>query len=692
MTVRARCVLVLPALAAGVLALPAGAAQAPATQALDGGSPVALTVAADGRLTHTATVQGALTATRRHADTRAWLTGMAAAVQAAAGPSGRPAPLLWAQAEDDEIRTEPVEAVLGVALAGAGGDLDGDGRDDVLSLRGDAEDLTLQARRGTDGRLLWSSGLADGDGALAYPLGVDLTGDGAHDLLSHVVTGVETVAVDEGPDRSTYRYTARLVHTITAHSGRDGRPVWSHQVQATVDESATSSSGPGGVTYDEEYALTSTALAVLPLLTDDLTADGLPDVVLNEIDLDVEVTASGVDAEVAGAGTYESSVRSATRAVGLSGADGTASLRLASPRQAAVAVAVPVGDVVASPAGDVAWTSEVVRDVSVVCAGAAVAGSCVGGSSDPGQVGLEVVDGATGQPAWATTAEGTFPFAVPLGADTDGDGAGELALLVATADGGRLAVLSGRSGRLLWETEGAFPFPVGVAAQTDGRLVALVADLGAEFSFEPDGRTATTARAVVSRHDAADGEVLSTRTHESTASTQSGPGGSQGFAALALQRASDGDGDGRPELVVGTGVEVAGLDAGGQPSSSDARSAGGVEDLATGAEVLAETSDDVRLLLPLGDLDGDGLSDLQRVVFGDDPFGAVQLTAFRTVDRAELWQVTGRVFDAPQVAGDHDGRPGLELVLVDGADGAAPHVASLRGADLQERWRAPARG
>jgi hypothetical protein len=692
MSLRGTCALVVPALVAGALTLPALAGQSPVPQPLISAPGIAVTATADGGLTTSATVQGALTAVRRHADTRAWLTGVAAAVQAASGSRPGPAPLLWADPEDVEVELPPVEGFFDFALAGPGGDLDGDGLDDVLALRGDADDLTLQARRGTDGELLWSAGLADGGGALAYPLGLDLTGDGVDDLISHVVTGTEEVVIGDGAEQSTYRYTADLVHAITVHSGRDGRPVWDREVEASIDESATSRTGPGGVTYDVEYSLTSVALAVLPLLSDDLTGDGLSDVVLEEIDLDVAATASGAGAVVAFAEAFEVALRSRTRVEALRGTDGEASLRLESEQQPAIAVAVPVGDVAGSPAGDLAWSTQPVPDVSAVCAGAVLAGTCLGGPSEPGPVEVALVDGATGLPAWTTTAEGFAPFTFPLGVDADRDGAHDLALLVETADGGRLVVLSGRDGRALWQVDGQQPFPLAVAPDAAGRLVAVVVDLVVEFSHDLAGPTSTTARTVVSRHDAADGAVLSTRTRESTASAQPGPDGTSGFAAVVVAATPDGDGDGRPELVTSTIVEAAGADEDGRSSSRDTSSDARVEDLTSGHELLVETADDARLLLPLGDLDGDGLLDLERDVFGDDPFASAQVNAFRMVDGEQLWQFTGSLFDAPYPAGDHDGRPGSELLQMSGADGPTPQVASLGGADLSERWRAAARG
>jgi hypothetical protein len=47
----------------------------------------------------------------------------------------------------------------------------------------DGSIVVLQARSGADRTLLWSLDSPTTDGALAYPVGRDLTGDGQADLL-----------------------------------------------------------------------------------------------------------------------------------------------------------------------------------------------------------------------------------------------------------------------------------------------------------------------------------------------------------------------------------------------------------------------------------------------------------------------------------------------------------------------------
>lgn len=183
--------MVVPALLGAVLALPAVASPevAPVTA---GATAAALLRGADGPGSPAVRVEGpagpargvvdALTAVRRHADTGAWLRSTAAAVQAAQGPIGGLRPLLL----EPEADVEPVESeplIDDFAVADRGGDLDGDGLEDVLAFTSDAEDDVLQARRGTDGGLLWSIALSEDAGALAFPVGRDLTGDGVDDLL-----------------------------------------------------------------------------------------------------------------------------------------------------------------------------------------------------------------------------------------------------------------------------------------------------------------------------------------------------------------------------------------------------------------------------------------------------------------------------------------------------------------------------
>lgn len=698
MNARRSCALLVPALVAGALALPAAGsppapAPTPATVPATGGGAVGVTLAVlpDGGRVDTGTVQGALTSVRRHADIRSWLTSIATAVRAAQGPSGAPAPIVIATAEDGAPESGPIEVLPDFTVAGSGGDLDGDGLDDVVAAHGDDEDLTLQARRGADGALLWSVGLADGVGALAYPLGTDVTGDGVDDLLSHVLTGMTEVFIGEGSSEYTYRYASTFTHSIAVHSGIDGRQLWNRRIEGSIEESASGRNGPAGLTYDGEYSLQATGLGILPLLTTDVTGDGLDDVVLNEIDLDIERSGEGAGVFVIGTDSSREALRSSTRVVLLAGRDGTEFLRREAVDQAGIAVAVPAGQVVGSGAGDLAWSTQLAPDLESTCA-QVVFVECLEEPSGRRGIDVELVDGATGQVAWAISTEGVSPTMTPLDTDLDGDGTRDLALTVGDADGSRLLVLSGARGRTLWQVTGEYPLLLGIGPDAGGRQVAAVADLSTAYSYDPLTGSTVTAKTALQRRDAMTGELLSTRDQQVSARAAEDGTHIGDLFAWAVSPAQDGDGDGRQELVLAVTVEVRGFDDDGAQMSRDASSSLRVEDLGAGRLLLEEATDDVRLLFPLGDLDGDGLLDLERDVIDEgDIFAPSAVTAFRATDGVELWSHRGGLATTLHAVGDQDGEPGLEVVQVvrEGAD--APLVASLRGADLRERWRAPAR-
>ncbi|HVM26060.1 MAG TPA: hypothetical protein VM433_00095 [Mycobacteriales bacterium] len=676
----------VPVLAGGLLALPAGATSAVAGPSLADLSALPGVVAAgrDGATSSSRTVADALTSVRRHGDTAARLRGLADAVEAAYGPAGGPTPLIVTPPEEPE-EGEPGEPYV-YAQAVPAGDLDGDGGADVLTGSYSDDGVVLEARRGTDGSLLWTTAEQDGDGALAYPLGRDLTGDGRDDLLLHSIVGEGEAAFEEGVDGYSYRYTATFVHTVGVISGADASTAWSRQAEGSIDETESARFDPIGLTWSYEYELRSTALGVLALLTDDVTGDGLADIATSVIDLDVSDAGSGLSAFVAGVHERTATLRSGTSADVHEGATGAVRGSRTVADQAGISVLVPMGQVGGSPAADLLWTTSLERDHDQTCVYAVVVGECQDDSTGREAVDLELLDGAQLSPLWSTTTDGSWPFVTPLGSDADSDGAPDLVLGI-DAPSPRLQLVSGADGSVLWEVaDDRYLFALGTATGPDGAVV-LLAGIDVEFGFGLIGPGEVAVETTVERRAARTGDLRSSEAHRAAVLTTPDTD-SLGFA-IALDPSADVDGDGVPELVVGVGAEASG------GASGQARSVNVVEQLATGEDLRAETSDDLRIVVPYGDLDGDVAVDLARLVISfsddDEDFGIdVDATAFRFGDDRQLWRFTGDLWDLPLPAGDQDRRPGEELLSM-AQEAEMPVVVSHRGADLGERWRAAAR-
>ncbi|HWH30678.1 MAG TPA: hypothetical protein VNU26_17275 [Mycobacteriales bacterium] len=680
MSARRTAWLVLPLLVGGALALPVQAAPAPPPRA--GSADASLLTARLGGAAVVATTSGragsrtpheALTSVRRHADTAAWLGSVAAAVRAAQPDA--PAPVVAAAPEPglDGGGGEPGPW----AGTGAAGDVDGDGLQDVLTLSFEAGTLVLQARRGTDAALLWSRDLADGFGALAFPVGRDLTGDGADDLLYVVTAGTEQLVVEESEAAGSYEYRADLTTSVGVVSGADGTTVWETTRDGDLDERYSWSTDPAGLTWRSEYVLRSTALAVLPLVSDDVTGDGVADVALSSIDLDVDASYAGAGALVAWADDVDERVRSGTSAVLLDGPTGTAVADREVAGQAAISVLLPVGQVVADGRGELLWTTERVGDLDTVCAGALDVQQCTGGEREAA-VELELLSGPGLTRHWAVTTPGGLAWPFPLGHDVDGDGAADLGLHV-DWPGSRFAVLSGADGGTVWEVvSDDWLYLAGI---DDG-----VAALGRFGSSSGEGLSMDV---VVERRDARSGALLSTTRHQVSAPVPDGDDWS-GAAVGVLDTAPDADGDGRDELLVGVAVSS---EAGG---TSQTRSLNVVERLADGHRVRTREGDDLAVVVRAGDLDGDGLQDVREDVLTfrpDEWFGVDAVsTARRVVDGAALWTRSGDLFALPVEAGDQDGVAGEELLEVHEDPQLPLQVRSLRGSDLTVRWSAAARG
>ena len=676
MSARRTAWLVVPLLVGGALGVPAGAApagpvlQATAVDAAEvaarlGGTAMVETGAGTAS---TRTPREALTSLRRHDDTAAWLRSVAAAASAVLPEQHQVLVVVEADGSGEQ------EAY---AAAGPAGDLDGDGLDDVATLTYDAESLVLQGRRGLDGALLWSRDLTDGWGALAFPVGRDLTGDGADDLLYSVTSGQEQFTQEEGSTSYGFRYLAETTTAVGVVSGADGSVAWETTRDGAVDEQYSWSTDPAGVTSQSEYVLRSTALAVLPLVSDDVTGDGVADVALSSVDLDVDASQAGAGGLVAYAEDVRETVRSGTDAVLLDGPTGAAVAGRRVAGQSAVSLLLPVGQVVGDDRAELLWSTERVADLAAVCAGALDVQQCTAERPDA-TVELELLTGGDLTRAWAVTTTGGLATPFPLGQDVNGDGAADLGLYV-DSPGSRFVLLSGAEGAGLWQA----------VSEQLVHLVGIDAGVAALGRFDVTPAEGVSADVLVERRDAVTGTVLGTSEHRVSVPEPAGDDWSAASVAV-LDSAPDADGDGLDELLVGVAVTAEG------DGPAETRSLNVVETLADGRTVRSRTGEDLAVALRAGDLDGDGLEDVREDVLTfrpDELFGIDAVsTAHRVVDDAVLWTTSGNLFALPLAGGDHDGVPGEELVDVPAEPDLPLRVRSLRGADLGERWVAAARG
>lgn len=686
------CTLAVPALVAGLLALPAAAepdGEGDRSSA-DGSSARADALRARPDMAFTdidsrraqqrlRTPADALTA-RKAPGPASWLRAAAAATAAAGGPSAGVGALVLAPEPPSEGEPEPFEMP---SVPFGAGDLDGDGRADLLTWWSGDEGLVLDAQRGSDGSLLWSRPV-DGDGALVFPAYRDLTGDGADDLLVDVFTfDGESSRSDAG-----YDYAARFTQAYGVASGADGGVLWRRDTAGSVKESYRYTADPLGLQWEESLTVELDNL-VLPLLSEDLTGDGSGDLAVNEISLRFTGTASGTDAVVAGADTMETSLRSTTRGLAVDGRTGDAEQRRTVAQTAGLSYLVPVGDLTGTGAGDLLWATETVPDHSSSCVGVLMHRTCDGRSEDDPEVVLERLDGRTGVTLWTTRDAGGDIYVFPLAADADGDGVDDLGL-ESYADG-RLLVVSGADGAVLWErADERQAFLAGVERR-GGQGVATLVAFDVRFPSDPLDDSAVRAQAIVTRVDAGTGGQLSETRHEVPVAS---PPDDTAFGWFGLSiyagALTDAGGDGGQELLLGSSSAAGSYDPVEEEAhAGSSRSWTRVESLSDGAALLEETSEDERYLLPYGDLDGDGRTDVVREVVVDRTT-SVDATALRLTDGEELWRFTGDFWQLPRPAGDQDGLAGEELMVVADTD-AGPVVRSLRGADLGLRWELPAK-
>ena len=643
MTRRTAVTAAVPLLLAGLLAVPASGVGAPASSS-DDLAARGLALAERGATVLLADAGG----TRRlDRDVRAALA------RPGTDAAGRQVLLL---SHEPESEIAPVGATtFGVPA----GDLDGDGLDDVVTYSfGPEEGGRVQARRGTDGTVLWERPV-EAEAGFVYPLGQDVTGDGRADLLlDELSLQGESVGT---PVTSESRSRLRQVYGVV--SGADGAGLWSRTVDGTVVERSTGvgAGGGGPVTAEAGAGTVEVEATGLPLLL--LAGGGSPALVENVVDVTVRYRDAYAATPEAGGFAYDEVVRTSTSASAVDPATGTARALRSAAGVPGLALLEPVGDLDGDRSPEGVWVVDRGPDAQVACAYALDAGTCRGTDDDSTPpTTTELLGLADGAARWEREDAGYA--LVGVGAEADGDGTGDL---VRQQPFGGLEVVSGRDGTPVWLT----------AADEDRAVVAVdggvVALLGLLFEG-PDG-----AELVLERRSLATGDVVD-------ADRRPLPLGGSGFVLVYAQQIADGDGDGGAELVVGALTEASSEDPEEAPQ---VRSSARVVPVAAGPALLTTEGDDPRFLLGYPDLDGDGLAEVVLDVVtavDDDAFGT-DATALRVADGAALWRFRGSFLGFPYAAGDQDGRPGAEL-LAGRLRGDDVVAVSLRGADLGLRWTA----
>lgn len=658
------------------------------------------------------TVTDVAVSMRHYHDTAAWLatvqkliehtTGTpAAALAAGERPHGT------ARAGDDDDQTTAEEdpdtpdAVTGTALAGLpAGDLDGDGADDIVMLNIDVAtgDVVAQARRGRDSAVLWERQTA-ADGALVWPLGEDVDGDGIDDLSlynlhihdEHIVEECETYDEDEWCWPTEYHAT--FTWTLGVTSGSDGAPLWTRDFGGHVDEvyGWTYESDVASSEYSERYELASDNLYVIDLFAGDTTGAGVDELIIDAIDLDVVAAYEGSSTGPVGNEEGMSQVRAQTRADVVTAASGAIRQTLTDAGAGRIAFLSPAPDSVGGPGPDLLWDTTIAPDQAYECMYVDVVIDWVTHcEQEPaGGWGLELamLDGATLEPAWTVTVpDGWFGFS--LGDDLDADGRSDVMVIAGDFEEVTTMALSGATGQTLWDH-----------SSTDGWIWPIVVDpiddvagddlvtLAMAWGDLTGGDTAL----VVERRSGLTGEVLSSERHTLPSDDE----GNGTFTMVYASGAGDGTGDGTGDLTFGwIRANYHYDDETGEEHLLSLTSAGQAQSGRTGETVRElDVSGELALLFPVDDLDGDRLTDLvdERFTYdeanGEDvsrwsfsPFSAVPATWSTSAAGSWVWADT---------AGDLDGDPGNDLLVTSHDHHSAvvsSTVRAVNGAGGAELW------
>jgi hypothetical protein len=536
------------------------------------------------------------------------------------------------------------------------------------------------------------------DGALAWPLGTDVDGDGTDDLgveglQVHTEEFVEECEEEDGEQWCwPVQYHATFTWTTGIASGADGSTLWTRTADGEIDEASTETSGSSPVVdeWGYRYELDSTNLYVFGLPAGDLDGDGADDLVIDEIDLDVAEAYQSRGAGPAWTTDASLQVRAATRADVVSAATGTVRQRLSDTAAGRISFLWPAPDMVGGPEPDLLWDRTIAPDQAVSCATVDAVVDYVSACPDEYDggfaVNVELLDGRTLNPAWSVTIADAW-FVMPIDADFSGDGRSDVMAFSEDAEGYVTTALAGADGTTLWSQtspdDWAFPVATGDLDGTPGAdMVTVVFTYGFGDADEA---------IVVERRRGRDGVVLSTTEH----TMPPVPDEANGIGMLAYAAgAPDGDGDGFEDLTVGWVQAAYRFDEEtGEEHLLSLRSGAVAESGATGApRRTLDAVDRAQLLLPLDDVSGDSRSDLVIEDYGDlDSEGSdVTWTVLPFGPGPAAWtRSAGGDYTWLEAAGDQDGVAGNELLLQSyhyDDDSVWSSVTSVSGRTGRNRW------
>lgn len=493
-----------------------------------------------------------------------------------------------------------------------GGDLDGDGLDDSLSIEfrlsgeNGGEWIAIRALRSTDAAELWAVDIA---GAWdVWPLtGADLDADGADDILLYRLD-VDSRAGDSaciGGCSGAAAVTTRT--TATAISGPDGDEMW-QRVAPDVVAAVSADVPPVFFPAGGGASVVAASTTGFPAVVGDQDGDGGDDVILNLYRFAWPYAAADAQAsDDAAAWSGWAAPVVASRALVLSGADGSTLLeRARDPQQSSGAVLLGVGDAVGDDTEDLLLQSDRVVETPLTCAFAGEPATCAG--SRTYELNAEMIVGRSHATAWHRAIvdaeeddQRTFAVLLPARADLDGDASSDLLLIEAVRTRTDTTIVqgaaSGADGLLLWRARtggedevplAAVPIgPVGGGSGSD----LLVGLIGA-FDGAPAAR--------LERRDGASGSLL----FETAARLNENPDA----VAVLLTIGGDADSDGTLDLV----IDLPALDLDWERELSSVTR---IESGRTGEDFFRRSTRGSVFSLPAGDLDDVPGDDLYLIHF-----------------------------------------------------------------------------
>lgn len=484
----------------------------------------------------------------------------------------------------DQASTETDDFVI------AGGDFDGDGHADAIhfTFTYDTEtydliDASLVARRGADGAELWRRDIRDIDD-LIVPEG-DIDGDGRDDLvLIHFnvhTDGLQDQCVPFAAcvitEDATYTWTIEMT------SGASGAAVWQKSYEGHLSAAGAFDAAPTP-TWNDLAAVDGTNLLVFPILGGDYDGDGHPDLVVDSYDVTLVFGFHYAGALVADALVVESAFLESMRGEVLDGEDGRQLFARATDKRPDDVALLPMGDAVGDPTPDLLLTTARSLQPVAACVFALV-GSCA--ARDASALSIEVIDGASHATAWTVEVE-PHGYVVPAGVDLNGDGAEDVVSIQINDDFEfETTAISGANGSTMWTRAGMLFASIGARPGTTHQLVLVIEDNFFEASTDLEIRFI--------RLDGADGSEVFRTTQAISLSENS--------ALYAdIFPLDDADGDGALELV----TQYFTYDYGTEAVTTGST----VESGAQGRVLLDRVQDGIAYVVPGGDMDGDGLTEL----------------------------------------------------------------------------------